>query len=294
MSYLFWTKEEELKLQELSGKYSFEQLIIFFPNRSAKSLQKKSIKLGLKSKYRFTKHSHDKNCWKTLTPSSCYLAGFIAADGSLHSGRKQLTVCINTKDIQVLNEIKDYTKYTGNIRSYQRKNYNKETLKNVSYIIIGGCGEWYDDFKYNFGIIPNKTFYFPPPSLKEEILKWSYVIGYIDGDGWITHKENLRITLGIASCNENILKWIINLIDQKIKIPQRTQGFQMKPIRIAKGKNKVRYFTIQGYKAGVLIDYLRQFPIPKLSRKWDQPAVLQYIEQQKQKHPEYFLKPPSF
>ncbi len=47
-------------------------------------------------------------------------------------------------------------------------------------------------------------------------------------------------------------------------------------------------YTIVGLRAAIIIDYLRQFPVPKLNRKWNHPVVLQKINEYKQKYSHLF------
>lgn len=270
-NYTFWTSQEENKLKELAGKMSFKQMTSYFNNKTATSLQKKALKLGLLSQFKPKKYSHDENFWEIPNEINCYWAGFFAADGCLlHDrirDRKSFVVSLSSKDLNHLEKLKETLKFTGPIKSYSRKNYKKETYKNVSTLAIHSIKKWEKDLENNFNIIPNKTLRLAPPNLNDDYLKFCYLIGYLDGDGWITIKKDGRITIGFVSSSSNILIWIYNLISSKF--PQVS--------KISTIDNRYHYFTFSNNSTIKIINYLRPFLVPKLDRKWNNPKLLEIL-----------------
>lgn len=284
-NYIFWTDEEINKLTNLiSQKKSFEQISKEFPGRTTTSLQSKAAKLGLTNNYHFQKYTIDTNFFLIPNLTNSYFAGFFAADGYLRTKGNaynfKLELC--TKDVIVLENFKYHTKYTGNIRSYQRKNYLKETLKNVSCLSVSCANPWGKQLKENFGIVPHKTYRMSPPNLNDENLNLAYLIGYVDGDGSVFIRSNNRIVFRIYSSNLKIISWLRNILVKNIPILQGCP-------EIYKRKNENCFdFLITGLNAGIIIDYLRQFPVPHLKRKWQNPAILAKIADYKTKYPELF------
>lgn len=268
-------------------------MLPLFPGRTVISLRKKAVKLGLANPHHYQKHSVDENFFKEPNLINSFFSGNFAADGYIRKrGSNYLfmwQVC--TKDVIILENIKKYTKYTGAIRSYERKNYKKETLKQVSYMSVTCANQWAEDLKNNFGIIPQKTLRMSPPNLSDELLKFAYIIGEIDGDGYVCYAKDNRIILRIFSCNTEILNWIKDVFASFLIKIDPSLKYELEPIK-RKNEN-CHTLWISGLKAAIIIDYLSQFPVPKLERKWAQPAILAKIAQYKLKYPDFFQSFPS-
>jgi hypothetical protein len=282
LTYNLWSEKEIELLKSLVGKISFTDMIKHFPGRTPTSLLKKSIKLGMSSNYIRHIYNIDMNYWKNLDIKKCYYAGFIATDGNLNKKNNSLVINLNPKDISILENFKKEVGYTGNIRIYKRKKYKSEELKNVCYLQISGIKEWYKDLNEKFTIMPNKTYTLNAPNINNNILEIAYLIGAIDGDGWVISGNNkLRIKIGFVSASYDFIKWVYN----KLKFILNNKEIP----KISKQKNKkCHYFVINDIKAAIIIDYLRQFPVPKLDRKWNNPRILQKIDEYKQKYPHLF------
>lgn len=286
-----WTQQEVNKLKSLMGQISFEEMTKQFQGRSKMSLVHKADKLGLSNNYRIRKYSFDIDFWKTPNLINCYFAGFIAADGYINN--KSLVLSLSTKDLIVLEKLKQACNFTGTIRSYERKNYKKETLKQVSTLTINSIQYWADDLKDNFNIVTKKSLILEPPNINNELLILSYIIGFIDGDGWIFLKNDGRPVLGITSGSKIFVFWIKDVLDKYFSI----NDFASKSI-ISQGtkkgvKKNCFYFTFSGTKAAQMIDFLCQFPVFKLDRKWNNPNVLARIEEMKIQHPNFFVLSPE-
>lgn len=283
-----WTQQEIDKLKGLIGQISFEEMTTQFQGRSKMSLVHKADKLGLSNNYRTRKYSFDIDFWKTPNLINCYFAGFIAADGYINS--KSLVLSLSTKDLIVLEKLREACCFTGNIRSYQRKNYKKETLKQVSTLTINSIHYWEDDLKNNFNIVTKKTFILQPPNLINNLLIFSYLIGYLDGDGWIYLNKRGKLVLGYVDGSYDHICWIKSFFDKYF--PESLRNESRKP-KIKRGTKDGKvsncfYFTFNGSRSLKIVDFLRRFPIFKLDRKWNNPAILARIEEMKLKHPDFF------
>lgn len=287
-----WSSEEISKLKQLMGIMSFEKMTNQFSKRTKMSLVHKADKLGLSNNYHPRQYYFNEEFWKELDLINCYFGGYLAADGYID--KRSVLLSLSTKDLSVSEELKRVSGYTGPIKTYFRKNYKKETLKRVSTLGINTVGRWITDLEKHFNIVPAKSLILKPPQLLNDLLIFSYLIGYIDGDGWIILKKDGRPILGIVSGSYNLIYWIKNFLDKYFPIGVRND----KNSKIAQGtkkgiKKNCFYFTFSGSKAAKIIDFLRQFPIFKLDRKWNNPAILTRIEEMKLKYPKYFQLSPD-
>ena len=164
--YIFWTDDEIAKLKELSGRMNFQQMTKHFSGRTAPSLQKKAIKLKIVSEYRYKKHSHDENFLETPNEVNSYYGGFCAMDCHINH-RNQFTLSLASKDLEHLENFKNAVKFTGNIRTYQRKKYKQEGLKWVSTLNICSVTQWRIDLKRHFNVEEKKTYRLAPPNITD-------------------------------------------------------------------------------------------------------------------------------
>ena len=286
-NYKYWTSTEELKLEELvkTGKISFNEIGKLL-NRSSQSCQDHSSILGFSNNFRYRKYFHDENFWSEINPITAYFGGFSSADCSVrYTGlcgiyRLELGEC----DKNHLDLFKKLTKFTGNIICDKRKNRNTTTVK----IAINGCNKWMDDLKNNFAIIPNKTKRLEHPNIESNYLKWCWLIGFMDGDGCINLNPKNYLNISYTSSSTNLLFWIKDFIENKFnnKFMLRNRQNKIKKLSWA----NCHQYVIGGTRACALFNYLKDFPVPKLARKWQQPKILEYLEQMKQKYPQFFTE----
>lgn len=277
--YTLWSKEEIEKIKDLAGKISFTSMSKLFNNRTPSGLQKKSIKLGLSSNIKFKKYTKNENIWEIPTLENCYWAGFFCADGCIlknsTSNNYSFVVSLASKDLEHLKKLKEFVEYSGEIKNYSRKNYKKETLKYVSTLSICSIRKWAEDLKRNFNIVTNKTFRLGPPNLQNDELKLAYIIGYLDGDGWLCLNSNKRaLRIAYVSSSYAILIWIKSVIEMY---------FKLKTPKVYKVINKNYYtYTIADKNSPHIFNKLKSIDVPKLSRKWENPEILNFINSQPQ------------
>lgn len=288
-----WSSEEIYKLKQLMGIMSFEKMTNQFSKRTKMSLVHKADKLGLSNNYRFRRYFFNEEFWMELNLTNCYFGGYLAADGYID--KRSIVLSLSTKDLSVLEELKKASGYTGPIRTYFRKNYKKETLKQVSTLRINTIGRWMTDLEKHFNIVPAKSLILKPPRLPNDLLIFSYLIGYLDGDGWIYLNKRGKPVLGYVNGSYDHIRWIKSFLDKYFPEGLRNESRKSKIQRQKKkGKdNNCFYFVFYGSKAAKIIDFLRQFPIFKLDRKWNNFTVLTRIEEMKFKYPKYFQLSPD-
>lgn len=291
--YKYWTQEEDIKLQRLveTGKYSFKEVGKQM-NRSAGSCQSHSVLLGLTNKYIRRTHFHNEEFFKVPNLLNCYWAGFLAADGGVTSySETGSTIRLEINDIDHLHTFKRDVGFTGNVQSSFRKGVMDRTKR-----VIINSNFWGQDLGSNFGVIPNKTARMLPPILCNDLLKIAFLIGYIDGDGCIciTHRNSVNkseVSVSIVSCSPELLRFLQELLLKyfgSFKLKRKKQNMNNCP-----GSNKAKLVVFAGMQALMIIDFLKDFPVPKLSRKWHNPKVLEFLQQKKTQYPSFFELTPE-
>lgn len=291
-----WSEEEDNILKKMVplGIYSFEEMGKIL-KRTTISCRSRSMRLNLFNIYRKKYYQHDENFWLAPNPINCYWAGFCAADGSIRikGSLSSLRLEISKKDLNHLNKFKENTKFSGKISIANKKGHIFRNrwydCSETCYLTIHDSKKWEQNLKENFGIIPNKTKRLQPPKLEDDFLKLCYIIGYTDGDGTITmsDKNFTFIVIKYTSSSINIVQWIKEILDGKFNKRLVNRG----DVKILKMRDCNCYsYSISGIRALTMINCLKNFPVPKLARKWQQPKILEYLEQMKQKYPQFFTE----
>lgn len=302
-NYKYWTQQEEQRLKELVeiGKYSFKEIGNKL-NRSGQSCQDHSRIMGLNSKFIRRKYTNDINFWTQPNLLNCYWAGMSAADCNIKKCgvNNSYSYCLSLalSDKCHIEQFKNDIKYDGIISEEHRykpepNGSKKIKLYHTATIRINDK-KWGEDLEKNFNIVPNKTKRLAPPNLNDDILKLSYYLGYTDGDGCIClvnrKSVNTReLVFRFTSCSFNIINWLKELIDRLF--PKELYARRNKTTKISTSENgKYHSFTIIGMRALVLYNYLKDFPVPKMQRKWFRKEVLDFLEENKRLYPQYFNK----
>lgn len=285
-----WTQEEDDLL--LSKKLPNESWMTFarreMPDRGYLAVTNRARRLDITNPSATgRKFFFKKDVWREISQESCYWAGFLAADGCLLSrgNSNRLSIELQSRDEAHLRKFIEFTEYTNKKLTFSRKFTKMGILKHYCSVNIY-CGEsWIEDLKSNFSIVPSKTHILQPPKIDDEFLKLCYVIGYIDGDGTIDVRENVRkIGLSVTGASFDIIEWIHNIF---INLTENCRITNKKPKIVFTRK----YFkaNLQGNSACAAIDYLSKLPVPKLERKWNSPELISYIQKQKSLYPDKFL-----
>lgn len=298
-----WSSEEEKHLKDLValGKYSYPELTAFFPGRSAASLSCRARQyLDIHSSYRQHKYEYDTEFFKTPNPINSYIAGFLAADGSIRLSDKQspvLTLSLSKKDLSHLTHIKEILGYTGVIYDHTHQVRTQTLVKGALGMMTFQMSVSEDYIKHladNFGVTPRKTKRLQPPNLSYEN-QLAYLIGLIDGDGFTNIATNRSdVSVGFISSSEEAAKWIKSFVDG-LNLPRMRQ----KEVNIGT-RHEGRAFTMryQGAQAVALIKLIQSFArarnIPLLERKWFSDKVNQRIAEFEARHPDFIYHPPDF
>lgn len=158
----------------------------------------------------------NKDFFKTWTPDSAYIAGFVMADGYImHKDYSKchgysLCVRLNTKDKCVLEYIRDNIYPTKVIHDYVFDSHRDGVPRYVSDLRISSKMLIEDMMKIN--IIPRKTGKEKLPEIDNENFR-HYLRGYFDGDGCIINTKRIRgkytsytTAMKLACANNEFLK----------------------------------------------------------------------------------------
>ena len=240
------------------------------------------------------KNTFDLEYWKKPTLMNAYLAGFIAADGSLFidkSNNHCFSVKVSVKDEHIIDLFKKELKYSGPKKYINHKSPNSNNISKCVYITLFSFNKNFEYLKNHYNLTPLKTKRIGPINLKEKDLILSYLIGSIDGDGTIamrTTKQNGREYpspyLHICSASKKFVDWF------KEKMDEYYPPLTKRNPKVAKvEKDNLYRWTVGGLRAAIIINSMRKINVPKFKRKWENPKVLEYADQKKKEFPKLFL-----
>lgn len=246
-----WTEEETATLQRMYGKVRISEICELLGKKSV-CVRQRAARIGLKSN-RSIANAHftlNRSYFDVVNTANSYWAGFIAADGYVTKDRERMSISLATKDRCVLEQFKQDVEYTGSIYDYSKHRvYSRVELHSQEI-----CRA----LEKNFGIDNNKTFTLEPPHLDDRFIL-SFIIGLIDGDGWIyiDHKRN-SLKLGLVGTLP-IISWAKSHCD--LLLGKATTS-------IYKSGRMFR-FEYSGQQAKDLRSLLLEVETPyKLPRKW--------------------------
>jgi len=195
-------------------------------------------------------------------PINSYWAGFIAADGCICGGDRVLSISSSSADIQHLvsfcndvglsnNALHTYHSFGG----YKEHSTSSVALTSPRIIF---------DLKNNYNITSRKTFTLIPPNLKSIECINAFIVGLVDGDGWITkiyskYKDKVYpyINIGISGTRE-ICTWVVDTVRNECDMPNGS---------IHKNGN-IYIGLLSGIIARHFYLIIKEYDIPKLDRKW--------------------------
>jgi hypothetical protein len=245
----------------------------------------------LSKPYKHKKYLKNENFWETPNTLNSYWAGFSAADACL-SGKSSFELGLSILDKKHLERFKEDVGFNGKLTTRLITDDFAKNRKMVR-VRIHSADKWREDLKYNFSIVPRKTNILTGPNFENDYLSFCFLIGYTCGDGAVSFTKGKHFVIKWTSCSKGVLQWIKDLIGKYEFGGLRKQkgGFKRTITRSRNGK----YFTfgLASMSALKLYDFLKDFPIPKLKRKWQNPKTLDFLSRQKLKYPDYFTNYPK-
>jgi hypothetical protein len=265
-----WSKEEEDILRNYYGKITATKISKLYLKRTASAIRYKAQLLRLKGYSRSSKKYHfNESFFENINEENSYWAGYLAADGTISHNRIALQCCI--LDEIILKEFKKaidsnhiiYYRSKGKMNVIKNNKNNKEYYGKPSAILRISSRKYVQDLEKNWLITSNKSKTLQPPIHLNLKCSLAYIIGYIDGDGFIGTTSNNAFYFGVISSSKKLLEWIRKIIKNLCpheqwddKVWSTHKIFQLK-WSLKKGKNIHKMI-----KNSVQIPY-------KLSRKWE-------------------------
>jgi hypothetical protein len=263
-------------------------------SRTQGCLAARGYRLGARSTFgNSRKYTFNEDVWDTLTPESCYWAGWLCSDGGISKNpntkdKYVLKLELQKRDKHVIEDFVKFCGYTGKVFDAKGKD------RNASYVKIHCGSKWPKVLKEKFSIAPAKTFNLKPPKIKDPYLIKCFLMGYVDGDGHIAYKVKddkwKTVSIVIKGASKEIMVWIFDEL-QNMSEHVNHQNRERKKLyeRLYEKSGNITYnCQIAGFQAAYIIDEFRKLPLPYLKRKWNKPEVLQFIKESKDKHPTKF------
>lgn len=173
------------------------------------------------------KYTYDACFFKNQNATMAYIAGFIAADGSIAKKTNRIKITLSKIDVEFLEKIKELLKFSGNVK----------TAINSSGFEIATLEIYSKEYKQDLSklnIVPNKTFVFKISNNLEKQYWIDFIRGYWDGDGTIcTAGKSIRSSL--CSANKEFLEQVLEFFEKEYKIPKVN-------IYVRKGITPLYYF----------------------------------------------------
>lgn len=257
-----WSKQEVRLLTKHYSKKKIDEVVKLLPNRSRQAVCKMASNLLLTD---FTKNQRDSQriyqyndkFFDRPNIKNSYWAGFIASDGNLGKDGS-IRITIAARDEIVLRNFKKHVCYSGPIK------YHYVEGRKYASITIWGAYRWHKMLCENWNISKHqKTQHLQPPISLSKTNAMSYVVGLIDGDGWIYKKVDGLLQLGFCG-TKSVVEFVRNLFLQYVD-SKMTIGLN--------GHCKFNYrFCVHKQKdIWQLINIFNKVKIPwKLKRKWHQ------------------------
>lgn len=279
------SKEDVLRIVDYMHINNVSQIVacseLGFPKFTNISRYKKKYNITIKNDenptgYKKRKYSVDDYFFSNPNIINSYYAGFIAADGcicSRKSEQRTLRIEISSKDKEWIYEFKKNICSESPIKERTQKNkFNFCGISVTSKQII-------DDLKKNFNIVSKKSLKLTPPNIKDKMLEYSYILGYIDGDGCLFLGSRNELILSILGTKE-MCEWI------KSVFFEITNGCGV--IR-QKRNTKIYVLNYSHRAAREIVKNLSKIDVPKLSRKMSN-EIIEYSNSYKKQHNHTFKK----
>lgn len=277
-----WTPQEITYLKELcdSGLYRFTEIATKL-GRTHRGTMYKCYERGFNNLYTTPfKYTYNRTFFDQITYETCYWAAVLTTDGCLswRNGIPNIVWVAAEKDKGHMELFKTMIGSTHplNKRSSCCQISTKDTTKrHVNYALsLENAREWTVALERHFGVTHNKTLRCPPPNLPSLQHRLAYIRGYIDGDGTVTCDPGGAITIGICGINREMIAWVRQVIED-MELPKAKKA---RPALIFQaGGENCYYYNVRGFRAAVLFELLRRLPTPHLSRKWDNPKVIDIV-----------------
>lgn len=249
-----WTLNEEIILKELYSSKTVNELSHFL-NKKKKAIYEKANVLGLKRNLTDTnrKYSLNQKFFNIPNLNNSYWAGFILADGYINPITNLLDISLAIRDIVILET------FNKTIDSNRPIYIRKKEPNDACYLRVNSK-PIIQNLEQNWNIKTKKTWNFTTPNIQDKQQILAFLIGCIDGDGWIIRRKDGSFKLGLCG-NLDFINWAKAILDNLI----REEGNVYKNTEC-----DIYSVDYTGQKGLKLKEKLLEVPLTfRLPRKWD-------------------------
>lgn len=181
-------RDNNLSLRKIQEKYNVNR------HKVAKILEEKGIKTTKGNHYRYNLHDFD--YFEIIdSHAKAYFLGLLMADGyitdnSKRYGEDKFGISLQIDDLPIIKSLKKHLKATNDIKTYtEYKGYSKDGGSTYARLILNSQ-KTVDDL-IDKGVVKQKTLIkrFPSASKVPEEFVYSYLRGYMDGNGSIVLRK---------------------------------------------------------------------------------------------------------
>lgn len=261
-----WTKDEDDIVRAMYGSAPIWEWIHLLARRTVQGTRVHANRaLGLINEFGggtfkrgggTRQYDVDDAYFSNPSPDSNYWAGFIAADGSVGTGRARHELSISCKllDRHHLSILRNAVSPDKPVREYLNTEFPYcKFVVNSKQII--------SDLHVIYNIGHQKSLTLSPPNLTDHDSVLSFIVGYIDGDGSITKGGQTIRMVG----TESFLLWVKSFMDESYPV---RWGFGSGVQRNSRSPLTLEYCFGAG-RAGGILDCISRYRLPVLDRKWD-------------------------
>ncbi|HEC66284.1 MAG TPA: hypothetical protein ENI23_13425 [bacterium] len=265
----FWRSDEDKIIAENYGKLSSYEIASLLPKRTQSAVRGRIDKLSLDGNaYSVVSKCNRKFYWdfdffKVPNPINSYWAGFLAADGSIgNKVVRRIRLAISSKDKGHLERFCRDLNFSGTIKEYKNSKSGYSTTFSCVEVCLTGTDDTIFHLKHNFGVVPRKTFILKPPANLNEENSLAYIIGYLDGDGFISLGGEGRGQIGFLGTLE-VLSWIKGIMD--VVAPSKRRG----SLALIHPVKTIFEYKISGTRVSRFGIYSAHLQVSRLRRKWE-------------------------
>lgn len=272
-----WTSTEIQTLTELYSFSSVEELLKRLPGRSKDAIHLKAnggLNLSRLEHYRLNNQKHinyNKNFFSKPILMNSYFAGLLAADGHIHSDRDAVSLTLAIKDKEQVYRLALETSHKGKVRIRENKS-GVPNSQDIAHLHFGCATQWISDLDTIFNIRKDKSTNLSGPGLKDKNCRLSFIIGFLDGDGYIstyTNKSGKYPLMGFVG-TKNMLEWIKEEFESLAKSTEKSSKVHLD------SAGTVFRYRISGKRAVKILQTLKTIDVPKMPRKWNRDFFLTY------------------
>lgn len=264
-----WTQEEKNELVIRYSDTPIDELIEKF-GKSKSSIRQMATRMGLKKKRAVDKSSLNHNCFTAITTESSYWAGFLAADGTI-GDNAAIQVKLSGKDHSHLELFNKFIGRDKPVARYTRdtnlgKGFDTSHLQFTSH-------QMKKDLESIYKLGPRKSLTLEPPTHLWGDIAFSFIKGYIDGDGYICIPKGSNLPRVEILGTKPFLEWINILVNYKWGDLKRNRSPNIRAKTSSssnnlESKNPVYVYQVGGEQGQALVDYLHTLDTPFLLRRY--------------------------